>query len=34
MGLAQGVIESDRLQGVLQSRSHLHPLVPVAQQGS
>ena len=31
MVLAQGVIEGDRLQGVLQSRSHLHPLVSVAQ---
>jgi hypothetical protein len=34
MALSQGVIECDRLQRVLQSRSHLHPLVPVPQQGS
>jgi len=34
MALAQGVIESDRLQGVLQSRSHPHPPVSVPQQGS
>jgi hypothetical protein len=34
MALAQGMIECDRLQGVLQSRSHPHPLVSVPQQGS
>jgi hypothetical protein len=32
--LPQGVIEGDRLQRVLQPRSHPHPLIPVAQQGS
>jgi hypothetical protein len=31
MTLSQGVIECDRLQGVLQSRSHPHPLVTVSQ---
>jgi hypothetical protein len=34
MAVAQGVIEGDRLHSMLQSRSHLYPLVSVAQQGS
>jgi hypothetical protein len=34
MAFSQGMIKRDRLQRVLQSRSHPYPLVTVSQQGS